>query len=80
MNFKAIRKLDTGPGRGGGDMIHRIALFHRELWSFQVIWGLEVEDVSPTFLMELRPVPAQPPLEWVLANAFTASCFHHILE
>lgn len=53
MDFKAIRKLDTGLGRGGGDLIHRTALSPRELWSVQVIWGLEVEDASPAFLMEL---------------------------
>lgn len=69
MNFKAIRKLDTGLSRGGDDSIHRIALFPRELWSFQVIWGLEVQDASPTFLMELSL------LQWVLANDLSCQLF-----
>lgn len=56
-------------------MIHRIALFPGELWSFQVIQGLEVEDASPAFLMELRPVPAQPPPEWVLADGLHHGLF-----
>lgn len=69
MNFKAIRKLDTGLGRGGDVSIHRIALFPREPWSFQVIWGLEVEVASPTFLMELSL------LQWVLANDLYCQLF-----
>lgn len=45
---------------GEGGLIHRIALFPGELWSFQVIWGLDVEVASPAFLVELWPVLAQP--------------------
>lgn len=35
MKFKAIGRLDAGFGRGGGDLIHRIALFPRALRSFR---------------------------------------------
>lgn len=79
MHFKAIRKLDTGLGRGRGDLIRRVALFPRELWSFQVIWGLEMEDASPPFLMELWPAPTQPTPEWVLAKGLCRRRFHRIL-
>ena len=48
-----------------------MALFPRELWSFQVTGGLEVEDASPTFLVELWPVPAQPTSEWVLVDGLS---------
>lgn len=60
-------------------MIHRIALFPGELWSFQVIWGLDVEVASPAFLVELWPVPAQPTTEWVLAGGLYHRPFHQIL-
>lgn len=56
-------------------MIHRIALFPGELWPFQVIQGLEVEDASPAFLMERRPVPAQPTPEWALADGLHHGLF-----
>lgn len=49
-------------------MTHRIALFPRELWSFQVIWGLEEEDASPAFLMELWLVVPQPSPEQLLTD------------
>lgn len=68
MNFKAIRKLDTGLARSGGDLIHRMALFPKELWSLQVIWGLEWENASPASLKDLWPIPAQPAPDWVLAD------------
>lgn len=53
MKFKAIGRLAAILGRGGGDLIHRRALFPRALWSFRVIWGLRVEDASLAFLTEL---------------------------
>jgi len=45
MNFNTIRKLDTGLGGGGGDWIHRIALFPRSA-VFPGRLGLEVEDAG----------------------------------